>query len=302
MNISYIIPAYNCENTIKESIDSIFEGNFKKDDELVVVDDHSSDETLQILYSLKSKYKKIKILVHDKNLGSAWARNTAVLHSKNELIFCLDSDNLLETNSVHKLYNSFNKDNSDSAAFQEVWYFKSNNSVTHKWQYPSGVVSIEDYLSTPIVPGSSGNYLFTKDSWYKVGGYPQVKTLDTWGFGFRQQANGIKHIVVPNTYYYHRWGHQSNYVRESKKRNHSLIALEIILPYINLLYEYDIKYMLKKENRENWFYNLDKHPIRVKGLGVGRQGLVINLNKNLEVHKNYSMIQNIISKFIKLKN
>ncbi len=55
-NISFIIPAYNCTDTLEESVDSIFNGNFEDGDEVIIVDDASTDDTPKIISNIKIKY------------------------------------------------------------------------------------------------------------------------------------------------------------------------------------------------------------------------------------------------------
>ena len=77
--ISFIIPAYNCADTIVESVESIFKGNFEDGDEVIIVNDASTDKTSQIINSLQKKYPTIKELSHNINKGSAAAgRNTGI--------------------------------------------------------------------------------------------------------------------------------------------------------------------------------------------------------------------------------
>lgn len=96
--ISFIIPAFNCARTIEETIYSIIDGNLDEGDEIVIVNDGSTDLTWRLLEGLKDQYAPIKLVAHSKNRGGAYARNTAVENAKNPLIFCLDSDNALENN------------------------------------------------------------------------------------------------------------------------------------------------------------------------------------------------------------
>src|SRR3982751_5308900 len=101
--ISFFIPAYNCAKTIAESVDSIMETNFADGDELIIVNDFSSDDISSILQELKKKYPAITIIDHKRNKGGAAARNTAVENAKNEFLFCLDSDNVLAPLSIEPL-------------------------------------------------------------------------------------------------------------------------------------------------------------------------------------------------------
>lgn len=276
-NISFIIPAYNCQDFIAESVESIFNGNFIDGDEVIIVDDASTDNTLKVIKSFQKKYPAIKIFRHHYNKGSAAAgRNTGIDNSRNDLIFCLDADNILCPNSVPKLKEYLLCKGADAAAFGELHYFIENKKVTHKWIFKNEVL-LADCLKDNKFPGASGNYLFTKQSWLKAGRYNESigGANDSWAFGFCQLVTGSKMVTMPNSFYYHRHGYESTYVKEIKKNNSSLTVLQIVLPYIDLLDERDIDYIMGKKGRHTWFNNLEKHPIKIKNISLTKS------NKNL---------------------
>jgi glycosyltransferase involved in cell wall biosynthesis len=276
-NISFIMPAFNCSKTIAESIESIMDGNFEKGDEVVICNDYSNDETDEVLNALKVKYSDLTVVNHLRNKGGAAARNTAVENSKNDILFCLDSDNILASCSVPRLKTFLLDSSADVVAFQELRYFsQSKESITHKWMFKEGSTTLADYLSGHVVPGASGNYMFTKSSWLNAGGYPEFAgALDAWGFGFRQVATGSKMVVMPDSYYYHRYGHESYWVRDSKKGKISLTALQIIIPYLDLLSAQDVNFIMGKKERTTWFENLLKHPVRLHDGTRGMSGHVV---------------------------
>lgn len=263
-NISFIMPAYNCELTISESVKSIMDRNFTLEDELIIVNDGSTDGTQDILTNLQKQFPVIKIITHKKNKGGGNARNTAVKNASNEIIFCLDADNVLQTKSIPKLKEYMIKKRADVAAFKELRYFIKNKKVTHKWIF-KGKTNLADCLKDRKFPGSSGNYMYTKESWKRAGGYPEFSgALDTWGFGFRQLATDSKMIVMPNSYYYHRYGHNSYWTRESKKNNFSQAALKIFKPYFKLFRKKDVEYITSKKGRYKWFDELEKKHLHLK--------------------------------------
>ncbi len=87
--VSVIIPAYNAEEYIAETLQSVFEQTYSNY-EVIVVDDGSKDGTLPLLQSYASK---VKVFSKD-NGGPASARNVAINNSDGELIAFLDSDDL----------------------------------------------------------------------------------------------------------------------------------------------------------------------------------------------------------------
>jgi len=305
-NISFFIPAFNCEKTLLESAESIFEGNFELGDELIIVNDYSTDSTKQVLEQIKIKYPQSKIIEHLRNKGGGAARNTAVENAQNNLLFCLDSDNILAQGSVKKLKEFLIEHKVDAASFEELRYFRNDkNKVEKKWSFKNGFYTLADQLSVHINPSASGNYLFTKQSWEKAGGYPEFAgALDAWGFGLRQLATGAKMAVLPDSHYFHRFGHQSYWVRDAKN-NMSVKALQILLPFMDFLTEESQDYIFSKEGRFNWFDQLEQRPIRLKnvmiiGLDSGNQPQIPSkLLKNITPPILYRVI-NIL--FYKLKN
>ena len=209
LNVSFFMPAYNCADTIQESVASIMDGNLGSGDELVIVNDGSTDNTEQVLQELAGKYSSIKIFNHYRNKGGSAARNTAIERCQYPLLFCLDSDNILVPGTVPKLKKFLEQTGSDVAYFQYLYFFEGiTENITDKVRFTDRII-LEDILSGASVAGASGNYMFTKESWSQAGAYPEFTWLDTWGFGFRQAATGSRMRAMPNSFYYHRRGHES---------------------------------------------------------------------------------------------
>lgn len=272
--ISFVIPAYNCAETLEESMNSIFSTNFQSGDEVIIVNDCSNDNTQTIIFGLQQKYPEIKIIKNEKNLGCPATRNVGIRIAKNPLIFNLDSDDVLEKNSVEKLKDFLISNNADLAAFGEIHFFtNSTKKITHKWICKNGVMTLANYLSGQIIPG--GNYLYTKASWQKIGGYWEYgKGLhEFWGFTFKQLANGSKMVVMPNSYYFHRYSHRSLYMRESKKTNESIeVSNKFIEPFLYLFDDKTRKYI---SGNPNWFENLGEKPLYPKDGSIGKTGKLV---------------------------
>ena len=274
--ISFIIPAYNCADTIVESIESIFNGNFEDGDEVIIINDASTDKTLEVINSLQKKYPIIKALSHNINKGSAAAgRNTGIDCSKNDLIFCLDSDNVLAPNAVPILKKYMLEQKADIATFGEIHFFKSDiGKITHKWIYKDNQIELKDALAGYKWPGPSGNYLFTKRSWFNAGRQNESVggAYDSLVFGIKQLATGSKMITMKNSFYYHRAGHESAFIRDKDKIKASLIVLSVLINFLDLIEEDDVDYIMSKEHRYSWFDDLEKRPIRLKNSTIGKNG------------------------------
>ncbi|HFD4037848.1 TPA: glycosyltransferase family 2 protein [Vibrio parahaemolyticus] len=91
--VSIIMPSYNSEGTILESIQSVLSQTYKNW-ELIIVDDRSTDNTWQVIQTYADKYDNIRIYQNKENLGAGASRNFAIKKAKGRFIAFLDSDDL----------------------------------------------------------------------------------------------------------------------------------------------------------------------------------------------------------------
>ncbi len=90
MLLSIIIPAYNCENTIKKAVSSVLTQGFS-DCELIIINDGSTDRTIDRANELLEKYDNV-ISMETSNGGPAKARNAGISVASGDYILFLDSD------------------------------------------------------------------------------------------------------------------------------------------------------------------------------------------------------------------
>ena len=94
INFSVIIPAYNCENTIAKTVESILAANIDKI-EVVIVDDGSTDDTDSVCQRLSQSKDNIRYY-HKENSGVSDTRNYGVIHARGKYIMFWDSDDFAE--------------------------------------------------------------------------------------------------------------------------------------------------------------------------------------------------------------
>ncbi len=106
--ISLIVPAYNEEGVIAETIGKLKEVNYPRDKlEIVVIDDGSKDRTYEIAKRLESR--QIKVLTKP-NTGKASTLNFGIRKSKNEFIAVIDADSYMEKNALRECMKYFDED------------------------------------------------------------------------------------------------------------------------------------------------------------------------------------------------
>lgn len=127
---------YNVEQYISKCIDSIYDQGFKEEDfELILVDDGSPDNSLEVASEL-TKVKSNALIISQENKGLGSARNTGILNANGEYLLFLDSDDWLLPNVLKELVESATKENLDVLEFAaqgintkgEVLYHIANTS------------------------------------------------------------------------------------------------------------------------------------------------------------------------------
>lgn len=89
--VSIIMPLYNAEKYVESTIRSILSQSFD-DIELIVINDHPTDDTLEIVKSIQDD--RIRIVDNDRNRGIAYSRNHGISVAKGEYIALMDDDDI----------------------------------------------------------------------------------------------------------------------------------------------------------------------------------------------------------------
>lgn len=113
--VSIIMPSYNTENYISNSINSVLSQTYPHW-ELLIIDDCSSDNTVDVINSFHDS--RIKLLQNSRNSGAAISRNYALREAKGRWIAFLDSDDMWAPEKLEKQI-QFMKDNNYSFTFTD---------------------------------------------------------------------------------------------------------------------------------------------------------------------------------------
>jgi glycosyltransferase involved in cell wall biosynthesis len=222
--LSIVIPCYNCADTLRESVSSCFSGGLDNF-EIIMVDDGSSDTTKEVMTELSKKYKEITLFYHEHNRGGGAARNTGIQHAIGDLIFCLDSDNVLDATSMQKMVMFLREKKVDGVAFYERRFFHSQRRETFTSHFNTVLnksITIENIFDSSET--LLDNFLYTKESFLRTTKYPEHHGFDTQSFEMRYLSVNNSVFVCPETFFYHRQNHKqpSYFEREFNKGNFSV--------------------------------------------------------------------------------
>ena len=99
--VSIITPLFNSEAFILETINSVINQTYKNW-ELLLIDDCSTDKTIEIAHQFVLKFPNIKLIKNDKNLGAAITRNKGIEASQGTYIAFLDGDDVWKPEKLEK--------------------------------------------------------------------------------------------------------------------------------------------------------------------------------------------------------
>ncbi len=173
--VSIITPAYNSENFISDSINSVI-NQTHKNWEMIIVDDGSLDNTYNIIKEFAVKENRIKLIKHNKNLGPGAARNTAIREAKGNFIAFLDADDLWES---HKLTTqlAFMKENNASVSFSSYELIDEQGSNLHKRIQALSIIKYNKQLKCNYIGNLTGVYDVTALGKIYM---PEIKKRQDW--------------------------------------------------------------------------------------------------------------------------
>lgn len=157
--ISIIVPAYNEEKVIANSIEALLETKYPKM-EIIFVDDGSTDNTLKIA----SRYKdKIQVL-HKENGGKASALNYGLVYATGEIVVIVDADTIIGRQSLKEIVKGFEVNENVAAVAGNIKVRNRMNWITkcQALEYITGIQIVrrafDVFGSITIVPGALGAF------------------------------------------------------------------------------------------------------------------------------------------------
>jgi len=161
--ISVLLSTYNNEKTIKLSIGSILDQTYKNF-ELLIIDDGSEDNTLQICKSFSDS--RIKLFKNDSNIGLTKSLNKVSQYATGKYLARQDGDDISLNNRLQKQIAVFNKfDNLDIVTSRA--YVKNSNRIIPKYRNYISYKILINYLN----PFIHGTLMIKNDSFIKLNRY-----------------------------------------------------------------------------------------------------------------------------------
>lgn len=147
--VSIITPAYNCEEFISETIESVINQTYSNW-EMIIVNDSSTDNTEGIINEYIRKDSRIKLIYHKENYGPAVARNNALASAKGRFIAFLDSDDVWKREKLEKQM-SFMLKGGYGFTFTAYEFMKTASETKTKIVEVPQIINYQESLKNTII-------------------------------------------------------------------------------------------------------------------------------------------------------
>jgi len=194
-SIGVVIPVFNQGEYLNDALRSIMDNGNRFDVQVAIVDDKSTDASLNIIKELQVAYLgklNIKILEHEVNKGLSAARNTGIACIDTDYIVCLDADDRLHFNYFNRCYTTMIKEKVD-IVYADAYLFGSQHGV-YRWP---------DF---DIMQFRYGNFvncsaMFKRNVWVTIGKFDENmhNGWEDYEFWIRAYKAGFKFAKSPDT-------------------------------------------------------------------------------------------------------
>lgn len=202
-DITFVVSAYNEEKNIERTIDSIKKCNYPQERiKIIIIDDGSKDNTLNVAKRLEEKYYGIKVYTK-KNSGKADTLNFGLKKARTELVAVLDADTILKSDIIEKAVIKFGDRN---IAAVTVKY--KPVSVGNFWERMQNIEYsfasfkrnlMESVHALPIAPAFT---IFVRDFFVKNGYFDKDNLTEDFEMGLRINERGYSIGYVKDSYAY----------------------------------------------------------------------------------------------------
>jgi len=171
MKFSVIIPSYNRAHLIADAIDSVLNQTYTNF-ELIVVDDHSIDNTKEVVEQYRDE--RVNYVLNARTKGAQGARNTGLNLAGGDWVAMLDSDDVWKQNKLEEIYVYINSYGPDAIGFSSGWEVINVKTGTVLEVYkPKYDKVVEDKLLYSNYIGSFSTFIFKREYGLKAGGFDE---------------------------------------------------------------------------------------------------------------------------------
>lgn len=167
--VSVLMTVYNREKYIAEAIESVLQSTYS-DFELIIVDDHSTDNSVEIARGYERTDFRIKVYQNEKNIGQFQNRNRAAQHANGKYLKFLDSDDIIYSHGLEVMVASLDQFPTAGFAIQNII---PEDDLPYPYLLKAGKSVEQHFLKRPFLTSGPSGVIFKKKAFWSVNGFAQ---------------------------------------------------------------------------------------------------------------------------------
>lgn len=268
--VSIITPSYNRADIIPETAESVFKQTYPHW-EWIVVDDGSTDNTLQILESFAARDKRVKIFQRNRDpKGGNVCRNIGIEQSKGDYLIFLDSDDLLATFCLEQRVTAIEENQDADLIIFPMLFFKSKpGDYNFLWNVETGEDDVLRFLHADPICQTTGP-IWKKSSLVNIGMWRE--DLLQWQdleLDLRAWLKGLKYVkkldLLPDAFTRETQGSVSRAGYHSPERLASRMAI----------FEYAVNELIAQGREKKYINGLKYMGYTLLDSGIQKQNFAI---------------------------
>lgn len=149
--VSVIIPVYNTAPFLSDAVGSVFNQSLREI-EIVVINDGSTDNSLEVLNELAQTDERMIIISHETNMGLSAARNTGLSAATGDFIYFFDSDDRLESDCLELCYLKMISGNYDFLLFDGISFTEDGTKAGFTANYQrTNLMTCDSYVGSELI-------------------------------------------------------------------------------------------------------------------------------------------------------
>ncbi|MEA5516414.1 glycosyltransferase [Nodularia sp. UHCC 0506] len=192
--ISVVIPAYNCENTIQSTIESVLTQTFK-DFELIIINDGSQDATLDIISQIHDP--RIRVFSYP-NAGGNVSRNRGLHYAVGEFVSFLDADDIWTPEKLQLQLQALQNNTDAQVAYSWTDYINENGEIFVSGTHITANGDVYEKLLVHNFLENGSNPLICREVLLELGGFDEsLQAAQDWDMWLRLAAR-CSFVAVPS--------------------------------------------------------------------------------------------------------
>lgn len=207
--VSVIVPCYNMEAYLEETLRSIVASDYAPL-EVIVVDDGSTDHSAAVAEAFAREHSMVQVF-RQPNSGVSEARNNAIRHARGEYILPVDADNLIEKDYVRLAAEVLDTRPDVLVVAGEAEFFGERTGKWHQPPFSLQLLARKNMIDTCA--------MYRRSDWERVGGYDTVfQYREDWTFWLAVFADGGAFYRIPKTCFHYRFRQGSKRMKERLRK------------------------------------------------------------------------------------